>query len=99
MNIQRREDKCLLMDKKRNDTLHILTRPGGKTCVKPVIFARFLSEASFIAICSAAIPVANNNHKNNRIKVLQRGPPTHTRTQPPLQVLNHLLYTYRNSQL
>lgn len=56
MNIQR-EDKIVLIDKKKNDTLHILTRPRGKICVNPVISARFLSDASFIAsnmLCSSS---------------------------------------------
>ena len=53
----------LRLDKKTNDTLHILTRPKGMTCVNPIICARFLSDASFIATCFAAIPVVNNNHK------------------------------------
>lgn len=65
MNIQR-EDKIVLIDKKKNDTLHILTRPRGKICVNPVISARFLSDASFIAICFAAVLVTNNNHKKQQ---------------------------------
>lgn len=51
MNIQRREDKILLLtDKKRNDTLHVSTRPRGETGVNPVIFAKGLNDASFRAV-------------------------------------------------
>lgn len=51
MNIQRREDKILLTDKKRNDTLLVSTRPRGKTGVNLVIFAKGLNDASFRTIC------------------------------------------------